>query len=549
MAEIPSINDLDATSIAQAEAFLVGWVNPQYPSIDFDEGVFRNLLIRIAAIFQVLNQELIDDLRNSQSLLKVEEDPAAADPDVVDAILSNYRVTREAGAKASGTVVVVMTYQRSVSIPENTIFTANSLTYVVTQPYVAVTDAASVLTDAQRLISARSDGTYSFTVPVVASDEGASYNQRIGTRFTMTPAITGFIDSYALEDFSGGSETETNAELMARLNEAIVQKVLSGRVQISALLADQLTTLRASSIVGFGDEEMLRDRHNMFGISTGGKSDLYCRTQYLPTTVKVTREAVLVDQALGTWQATILRDDAPGFYEIQAVLPENEDPDQDTLEKLSEVRGLDMTPDSDEDLSPSVENLTEGAYTRYQTAVIQFKDTSGNLAELSVGATRDYDFYMNAMPGIKDLQRYVMNRENRNPQADYLVRAPVPAFTTISLTIGYQGSDELPEVGPIKEAVASRVNGLDFQLGRLPASVVYDAVHDIIPRSDAYVMSPIDMLVRIRQPDGVDVWNRSGDQIEIPDDPANAVSQRTVIFYLDADDVDVLIERVPSIQV
>lgn len=550
MSTTPSINDLDPTAVQQAEAFLAGWLAPQYPSMDLNEGVFRNLLIRAASAFHVLNQTLMEEVKASQSLLTVSADPAGADPEIVDAILSNYRMTRKEGTKATGTVVVVMSFQRSVSVPITTVFTANGLDFLVTQPYVAVTDAASVVTEQQRLISVRSDGTYSFTIPVVAELAGSGGNLRIGTRFSMDPAVSGFIDSYALQDFSGGSDTESNADLIARMDEAIVQKVLSGRIQISSLLAGQWANLRASSIVGFGDTEMLRDRHNMFGISTGGKADLYCRTEYLPQTVKITRDAVLIDKENGIWQASILRDDAPGFYEIQAVLPANTNPDQNTLEKTSEIRGLDLTPDDDEDISPDVANLTEGAYTRYQTAVVAFKDTSGDLASLTVNvSTRSYDIYMNAMPGIKDLQRYVMDRENRNPQADYLVRAPIPAFTTVSLTIGFQGTGELPDVAPVKTAVASRVNGLNFQFGRLPASIIYDAVHDVISRTEAYVLAPIDILVRIRKPDGTYIQIRSGDQIELPDDPANAVTQRTTIFYLDADDVDVLVERVPTIQV
>lgn len=549
MSTTPSINDLDPTAVQQAESFLAGWLAPQYPSMDLNEGVFRNLLIRAAGAFHVLNQELMAELKASQSMLAVSADPEGADPEVVDAILSNYRMTREVGAKATGTVTILMSYLQSVTISASTVFIANGLNFLVTQPYVAVTDPASVLTDQQRLIVARSDGTYSFTVPVEAEAEGTDYNLRIGTRFTVTPLVTGFIDAYALQDFAGGTGTETNTELIARMNEAIVQKVLSGRVQIEALLAEQCTTLQASSIVGFGDAEMLRDRHNMFGISTGGKADLYCRTQALPQTLKITHDAVLIDKENGTWQGTILRDDAPGFYEIQAILPAGVSPDQATLAKLTETRGLDLTPDSDEDLSPDVANITEGAYSRYQTAVVTFTDTSGDLTSLSVGAVRSYDFYLNAMSKIKDLQRYVMNRGNRNPQADYLVRAPIPAFVTVSLAIGYQGSGELPDAAPIKTAVAERVNALNFQLGRLPASIIYDAVHDVISRTEAYVMSPVDILARIRQPNGTYVQIRSGDQIEIPDDPANEVSQRTVIFYLDADDVDVLVERVPSIKV
>lgn len=548
MADEPSINDLDPTAVEQAESFLAGWLAPQYPSMDLNEGVFRNLLIRAASAFHVLNQTLMAEVQASQSLLKVSEDPEGADPDIVDQILSNYRLTRGEGAKATGTITVVMSVFNAVTIPENTIFTANGLQFVVTQPYVAVTEAASVVTDQQRLIVQRSDGSYSFTIPAEAAEIGASYNLRVGTRFAMSPTISGFIDAFALEDFTGGGNSETNAELISRLDEAIVQKVFSGRVQIGALLLNAWPDLRATSIVGFGDAEMLRDRNNMFEISTGGKADFYCRTQALPDTKKITREATLIDADAGTWQASILRDDAPGFYEITAILPENSSPDEGTLEELTEVRGLDLTPDDDEDVAPNVANIIQGAFSRYQTAVVTFKDTSG-LDGLAAGATRDFDIYLKYMPGIKTLQRLSVNRESRNPQADYLVRAPIPAFVTVSIVIGWQGTVDEPDTDAIKTAVANRVNGINFELGRLPSSIIYDAVHDLLSRTEAYVLSPIDMVARILSPDGTYTTLRSGDQIEIPNDPAKTMSQRTAIFYLDADDVNVTVESVPSIKV
>lgn len=541
----PTIETLNADEVEQAELFLISWLQAEFPSMDLTEGrVLRNLLIRPAALFHVLNQTNMDNLRQSMSLKAITENPDLATPGVVDAVLSNFRVTRHEGTRATGTITIATSLLRSSTVNQGTVFNAGGLLFTNLQTYVAVTEASSVLSDQQRLLVRRTDGTYAFTVPVSAEADGSIYVLRKSTRLTMSPAVAGFIDAFATEDFAGGSDTETNQELINRFPESLAQPVFSGRAQIAALLLGLRPEITAISTIGFGDAEMLRDRHNIFQISTGGKADMYTRTQVLPEVIKLRKTATLVDLEEATWQFPILRDDAPGFYIVESVVPADSPVGTASLAVLSDVRGLDLTPETVDQFVPDIADVTEGAYSRYQTAVVQFTDDSGDQSAYVINSTtREYDVYVSYMPGVKDLQLAAIDRENRNPQADYLIRAPIPAFTTISLTVAYKDGTDAPDASEIQQAVADRVNSLNFELGRLPNSTVFDAIHDVISKTDAYVVAPIDMMARIRRPDGSVVQLRSANSLDVPNEAELDVTQRTTVFYLDKSDVDVQVQK------
>ena len=87
---------------------------------------------------------------------------------------------------------------------EETIFTAGELTFGVEQPFVAVENLDAVTTEQDRLITQRSDGTFSFTVPVIATDVGEEFRIKRGTRVTVEPEVPGQIDALASADFEGG---------------------------------------------------------------------------------------------------------------------------------------------------------------------------------------------------------------------------------------------------------------------------------------------------------------------------------------------------------
>ena len=419
MASDLTINDLDAEDVQQAEEFLADFLATEYPSLDLTAGkVLRDLLIRPAAIFHTLNQEDIDRLRRSMSLKAIEEDPTLADDDVVDAVLSNYRVERQEGAKSSGQVTLVISALATTTVAEGTVFTANGVEYVTDQTYTGVTVSDAVVSDQQRLITARTDGTYGFTVPVEASEAGAAADVRRNTRFTLSPAPAGLVDAFAAEDFTGGSNTETNAELIERFQLGISPSTFAGRVHIESLMREEVPSIESMSIVGFGDAEMLRDRHNIFALSHGGKADIWPRTQRLPTTRILTKTATLIDAAEQVWQVSILRDDAPGFYTVPFILPAGAATDEGSFEVTAETRGLNLTAEEGA-FVPDVDDIVEGGYSRYQTAVLQFVDPDTDTSGLTENvAIQEVQVGILAMSYIDTLQDLANDRERRNPQAD-----------------------------------------------------------------------------------------------------------------------------------
>lgn len=550
MATEPTIDQLDPVAVAAAESFLVTFLKEQFPDMDLTEGrVLLNLLIRPAALFRVLNQTDITNLRESMSLLAIQQNPAIADQATVDAVLSNYRVTRNPGSFSIGQITIIIQNLLTTPINQGTIFTANGLTYTNALSFVGVTTQAAVVSNQQRLIVPRNDGTFAFTIDVTATAVGQAYNAKRATQFAVNPAPPGIIEAVAAQDFINGTNQETNQELIDRFNLGISPAVFSGRVNIESLLLSKFPNITAQSIVGFGDEEMLRDRHNIFQVSTGGKADLYVRTQALPVSITIQKTATLVDKVNQVWQISISRDDYPGFYTIDAVLPLGSDVTQDSLQITAETRGLDLTPDEN-DFVPDIKNIVEGAYSRYQTSVFQFIDPNVDTSSLIVNqSTRDYLVFITGMPNIKELQLLASDRSTRNPQADYLVRAPIPIFSSVTLQVLYVNDADAPDAAKIKQAVSAAVNGLGFELGKLPASIIFKAVHGAIAAAGVLVTSPLDILASLRSPDGTILQFRDPNEIDVPDLPMSEITSRTAVFYMDLNGVDVAIQKVPALPV
>ena len=540
-----TINDVDPDQAALAEAFLVDWLKVNYPSLDLSEGrVLRDILIRPAALFYALNQENLKVMTNSMSIAAIEGEVEPVDDAIVALTVSNFKLTRVQGAVATGQVVIVIPRLRTTSVPVNTTFTVGELTFVTANSFVGVTTPDAVLdSTSQRLITERTDGTYSFIIDVSATAEGAGYTLRRNTTFeSVSPAIPNMIIAYAAEDFTTGRDAESNTDLIARFQQQISPAVYSGRTHISSELLAINANIRMLSIIGYGDEEMLRDRHNIFAVSHGGKADIYVRTREYPQTVAVLKPAVLVDADTHLFQIALGRDDAPGFYTVEAVLPEGAPQDQGSLEITEVVKGLDLTSTSGE-FVPEINNITEGAYSRYQTAVIKFVDpTNDGTGSLS------YNIWVNMMPDLVMLQNDSVNRANRNPQADYLVRAPIPAYASVSLKVQYTNS-EAPDTDKIKQAVCDTVNALNFAIGQLPASIVFDAVYTVVDKRYAVVVSPIDIYCRIHTPDGRILSVRSPNGITVPNDPEYCVTSRTTLFFLTPANVDVVVEKVQTLPV
>jgi hypothetical protein len=543
--DVLDLSTLDPNLVAQVQQQLAERMAEQFPELETKRGVIHDIVLYLTAIFGAEQRTRMELLRQSSSLLAISTNLELSDDTVVDAALSNFRITREPSTNASGTITIVIGTLTPVVVPATNRFSANGILFTPGQAYAARINSETVTSATDRVLQPVGDGTYFFSIPVTAVDPGTAGMLRRGAGLVTLDPIPYFSKAYAESDFTGGFDTETNAEMLAQLQAGMAAQAWSNRVTIdSALRAmDEFSRILQTSIIGAGDPEMLRDKHTILPVANFGRVDLYVRSQDLPASVTLTKTATLVQKTTGggIWQVSILSDDAPGFYQVDRIGPVAGPQDDAGYEVTSDVRGVNLNYPG---FVPDIAAPLEAAYSRYQTATIQFLDTDTSVAGLvEYEATGDYVVSLSAMPLVADLQATVSGRSFGAPAGDALVRAPIPCVLTISFNINTRASVVVdPAVlDAVPISVASQVNSLGF-IGQLYASLLAETIQEQLP--DGAYLGAIDMFGTIRQPDGSLVRIRSTEVLIIPNNPGRMVSPRTVVFILDPLDVGVSVVAV-----
>jgi len=543
---VSDLNTLDPALVTQNLAQAAAWAQELNPGLTLKRGPVNDLVTYVHAVLASALQTDLGRYLSAGSLLAVTADPTLADPTVLAALLSNYRVTRNAGVAATGPAVLVVSGAATVTIAAGALFTAGGQTYAATQVYTAKTEAAQLNTASDVLLIPLAGGGYAFTITVVAQTAGAAGNLRKNTVLLPQAPPGGFLSAYAASDFTGGLDAETNTALVNRLLEGVAATAPSNRLNMAAMLRaiPNFAGFTALSIVGYGDPEMLRDQHSILPLSLGGRVDWYVRTALTAVQVGLTVTATLtgVDtDGYALWQFSLGKDVAPGFYEVRDILPAGSNPTLllNGLPVVADTRALDLTGSG---LVPDVVNLVEGAYSRYQAAVITFKDTRAPATQ-SVGTTASYTLAVVLQPGLDAVQDYLTGRAVRSYGCDVLVRAPVPCFVAVTLTINQQAGGDAPDTIGMAAALAGVINTAPFA-GRLFAA---DLLAAAAPYLNGGRASSLELLGRLRYPDGTQRYLRASDVLAVPDDPGRCVSARTVQFFCDPANVALtVLETIPG---
>jgi hypothetical protein len=538
---------LDPDQVEQNLTEILQRIQEDNPHLDVRRGVFAELLAYYHAVLETQRQASIQDYWLARSLRALEADPLLADPDLVDDVLSNYRLRRKPGSRARGHVTIILRDDVTVTIAAGSVFEAQGKRFLATRVFSAKVEESSINEPGDRLLSPTGDGHFAFTIEVEAEEEGEEYEIKKDTLVVPLSPPTAYVTSFASQDFQGGRRAETNQELLLRLQEGIAAKGLAGRVHMSATLRDveAFAHIVHLSVVGYGDPEMRRDRHWIFPVAGGGRVDWYVRSQEQVHRQLLVKEAVLVEKrpdGSGIWQFSIGRDEAPGYYEVGNIRPRRSAPAAGGFPLVRDTRVADLTgPGFIPDVLP---DSVEWVYSRYQAGTVQFHDTETDTSSLDLGARKEYELEARLMPLLADIQDYFSTREQRPATHDLLVKAPVPCFVQLHFTIHKRSGEPDPDLDRIRDALATEINRIGF-IGRLDASRLQDVVHAYL-RNDQTV-SAIDMLGRIRYPDSSVRYLRSSERLDVPDEPASMVSARTVQFFISPEDIGISVAAtVPS---
>ena len=536
MNQISSITQLDNSTVQTRAAFLVQFLQEAFPTLDLQPGrVCYELLIRPAAILGTLDQTNMQLLLQSASLLNIAANPALADTATVNQILSNYNLSLNAGAVATGALTIVLSANQVTTILATTTFTANGMTFTPVQSFTGVPAGQVGLAANEVNIVDLGNNTYSFIITVQASAVGSTGNISTGTFFDMTPLNGNITAVYASSDFTGGLDSQSVTQLVNQMQTTLTPKVMGSRTAIKSLLQTQFPQLIDLSIIGFGDPELQRDKHNILGISPGGKTDIYVRTAPTPQQITVVKTATLDDISLGRWNLTFTATEYPGCYGVSAIQPL----DQTTIgsyQVINIIRGLDLT---NVPAGLEIPEAIEGVYSAYQTLGLSFIDTT-NLTGLAQGATRQYNVTVLIMPNVGDIQNYINQPLIKQVNGDCLVRAPIPCHVKIELNLRQLVNGVALDLATIQQAIANEINTLTFDTGQLQSSIIVNAVNSVVGSSAAVVL-PLNVYGRVYLPDGTIHPLYSSRELFIPVLPALSTSNRTVFFYASPDDVAITI--------
>jgi uncharacterized phage protein gp47/JayE len=538
--ELPQLAALNATDVQQLLEQLATQLQELNPSLDLKRGVFHDTLAYYHAVLEAAIRTNLERYQSARSLQQIEADPTLADDTVVNEVLSNWGVIRKTGTRANGPVTIELTQARSVVVPAGFVFEASGRTYAAVDTYTARPTAGQVSDVTDRLLVQLSNGNWAFTIEVEADVIGAESKLNAGDLLVPNGVLSGYATSYATSTFTDGTNTETNAELLSELQLGISAKTLSNRTNMRSYLRSipAFASATNQSIVGYGDAEMLRDQHTIFPISYGGRVDWYIRGQEALQRQARTVQATCVAEAetSSTWQFSFGKDDVPGFYEVTKIRRVLDEVLNSGFEIVQDNRGNDLTGDG---FLPDIATVAEGAYTAYQTTTIRFVDTVTPVAGLTVGqSTATYVCEVLGTPLVREIQALVSSRDVRSYAADALVKAPVPCFVQVALTINKTAGDTVTEatINAIKLAIVRVINQTDF-LGRLDGSHIVDAVHGFLQGNLS--VTELDLFGRIRRPDGSLQYVRDADALIIPEQPAKMVTAKTVQFFAEVADISV----------
>lgn len=533
---ITNLNDLAPDKIESMFATLSQLMQERHPEIELTRGVFHDLVLYFSSVLNAVMQENIDRVLQSNSLQRIKNNPALADTEIVDQVLSNYNLTRDAGAASTGLVTIVSPADSLVTVSRNLNLTAdNGAVFNPVATFRLLPSTSTATLDTERTLTKIKDGVFVATVPVKATTPGLIGNINRGESLQPNFRPTNINDIYATEDFLNGREPRTNEEYIAQLAPALASKTIGGRQSYIASIKSQspFDTIKHISVLGAGDPEQHRDQHGLFPISGGGKVDIYIQSHNHAKTRRHFVEATYVGPGtIGSrWRVVFSREQAGGVYSVLRVA-RPEDDTSSGYEIVNESRGVDR---SDLDFVPSIKYTHEGVYTRYQTITIVFDDTDTPILNLTANQSKAiYTVDLAGMPYVTEVQDFLADRDRRSRTTDVLVRAAIPCFTNVSFQIRKDANDADPDLAAIRNAVSEKIATVGFT-GQLHASHIAAAAQQLLTGKQA--VGAIDMFGRIRRPDGQLIYLRDNTLLQIPHNPQQLITGRTTVFLTRPADV------------
>jgi len=469
---VPNYLETDPAVTAARKAYLRTVWHAVAPEIELQYGIYNSTVAAPAALFSQAVIESIDRWRQHTQIAQLIEDVAndKINYDYLELFLENYRIKRKVGQRSVGLVRLVFNVDSSYSFAPNDKFTARGLTFRSTANYVISPTGRHAYAVNDSVLQRLDDNTFTATIELESEVISPDANLTAGTGLVMVDRVyPSLIEATVIDSFVGGVAEDKLTDLLPRLINGLTSTVMSSRAHIGAQLRSlELADIKDISIIGAGDIESVRDKHGLFGISQGGRGDIYVRTTDALRTARIVKECRRVP-GTDQFRCHLSTTDAPAAYSIISI--RRRDGSQD-LPIDSETRSIDLGISR---YAPDVINYQEGAFSAYQTILLTFIDEdAGSEDVLEYYVSYDYQ------PGIGELQSYCCDERNVSVLGDLLVKAAIPCKTAISFSVVIQEGQAMPNLVSLAGVAASTINATGF-MNVLPGALVIEAVQRLLP--------------------------------------------------------------------
>ena len=290
----------DPLSVSTRE-YLYARFNELFPESPISRGnALDDILISSTELFLDGYREELQRLKNASSIRNID----LLSDDEADALASNWFMGRDIGAFSTGAVAV--TVDRAVPI---SITTFGTRFYSASGTEFAPVVDTDITTDVL-LGRTVGPGAYQFTLTVRAVVEGVSGNIGANT-ITRVTGIENVVSVVNGSLFSGGIERDTTDYLLGvRLPRAISERSLVTARGIGARLSTSIAGLARYQVIGFGDDEMVRDEVNVesYGSILGNGYAMYLNNHCIITAILNGDSVIASGDMISTISSTLGRD-------------------------------------------------------------------------------------------------------------------------------------------------------------------------------------------------------------------------------------------------
>ncbi len=518
-----------ATDFDSAREFIKTVLRSRSPQLDLTPGsALEALMVDPEAYLASFHLARSEQLELSSSLAAITAGLVSVTDESVDRLVSNYYLVRRGDSLAGGPVRIVVEEPIPYSIPVGFTFSVNGLSFKTQESFrVYPPDAGTFAGSDVRRMVARSDQQYEFTITAQAATTGPASRLVAGTTLTIDNLLTGMVGASVAADFTGGEARETNDALLARAAAGVTAKVLAGPEHIAAALADAFQGTRVA-VVGVGSPLMTRDQANLFGISMGGKQDLWVRTTNTPRTRTLRLTGTVVNATAKRVLISIPHVESVGVYRVTAIRP------ADLVAMGGDVpESVTIAISAQPIYRATLPTAAHAAFSAYADLQVQFLETTTDT--LTVNQVRSYDVDVTYLPSLEAVHDFCTADAIRPAGQDILVRAAVPCSVAVQATIRLPAIAATPDLLVIKQAIVNAINALPFGTASLSAFVVHRAISALLPRGDV-----IDTSLRgfILAPSGRNIALTTSRDLAIPDLAADTVGPANTFFACSIEQVE-----------